>query len=48
MLVTDINSVISKALQRCQPSPKEVQHLTKIADEAMKLVRQYFSPMITV
>jgi tRNA nucleotidyltransferase (CCA-adding enzyme) len=47
MLVTDINSVISKALQRCQPSPKEVQHLTKIADEAMKLVRQYFSPMIT-
>ena len=47
MLVTDINSVISKALQRCQPSPKEIQRLTKIADEAMKLVRQYYSPMIT-
>ncbi|HEX7207922.1 MAG TPA: CCA tRNA nucleotidyltransferase, partial [Nitrososphaeraceae archaeon] len=43
----DINSVISKALQLCQPSPKEVQYLTKIADEAMKLVRQYQSPMIT-
>jgi tRNA nucleotidyltransferase (CCA-adding enzyme) len=47
MRVTDINSVISKALQLCQPSPKEVQYLTKIADEAMKLVRQYHSPMIT-
>lgn len=47
MLVTDINSVISKALQLCQPSPKEVQHLTEIAEEAMKLLRQYYSPMIT-
>ena len=47
MRVTDINSVISKALQLCQPSPREVQYLTKIADEAMKLVRQYHSPMIT-
>lgn len=47
MLVTDINSVISKALQLCQPSSKEVQHLTEIAEEAMKLLRQYYSPMIT-
>ena len=47
MLVTDINSVISKALQLCQPSSKEVQHLTEIAEEAMKLLRQYHSPMIT-
>jgi tRNA nucleotidyltransferase (CCA-adding enzyme) len=47
MLVTDINSVISKALQRCQPSPKEVQHLTEIAEEALKLLREYYSPMIT-
>lgn len=47
MLVTDINSVISKALQLCQPSSKEVQHLTEIAGEAMKLLRQYYSPMIT-
>ena len=47
MLVTDINSVISKALQLCQPSPKEVQYLTEIAEEAMKLLRQYYSPMIT-
>ncbi|MDQ3984049.1 MAG: CCA tRNA nucleotidyltransferase [Thermoproteota archaeon] len=45
--MTDINSVISKALQLCQPSPKEVQHLTEIAEEAMKLLRQYYSPMIT-
>ena len=45
--MTDINSVISKALQLCQPSPKEVQHLTEIAEEAMKLLRQYHSPMIT-
>src|ERR671915_512330 len=47
MLVSDINSVISKALQLCQPSSKEVQHLTEIAEEAMKLLRQYHSPMIT-
>ena len=47
MLVSDINSVISKALERCQPSPKEVQYLTEIADEAMSLLRQYNSPMIT-
>lgn len=47
MRVTDINSVISKALKRCQPSPKEVQYLTEIADEAMSLLRQYKSPMIT-
>src|ERR671918_1048415 len=46
MLVSDINSVISKALERCQPSPKEVQYLTEIADEAMSLLRQYNSPMI--
>src|SRR5919107_5045382 len=47
MLVSDINGVISKALGRCQPSPKEVQYLTEIADEAMSLLRQYNSPMIT-
>jgi tRNA nucleotidyltransferase (CCA-adding enzyme) len=47
MLLTNINSVISQAIQLCQPSPKDVQRLTEIADEAMKLVRQYSSPMIT-
>jgi tRNA nucleotidyltransferase (CCA-adding enzyme) len=47
MPLTDINGVTSQALQLCQPSPKDVQRLTEIADEAMKLVRQYSSPMIT-
>jgi tRNA nucleotidyltransferase (CCA-adding enzyme) len=46
MLLTDINSVTSRALQFCQPSPKDVQHLTEIAAKVMKLIRQYSSPMI--
>ena len=46
MLLTDINCITSQALQLCQPSPKDVQRLTAIAEEAMKLVRQYSSPII--
>ena len=46
MLLTDIDSVTSQALELCKPSPKDVQRLTEIADKAMKLVRQYSSPMI--
>ncbi|MDQ3869839.1 MAG: hypothetical protein M3250_09840, partial [Thermoproteota archaeon] len=47
MLLTDIKCVTSQALQLCQPSSKDVQRLTEIAKEAMKLVRQYSSPIIT-
>jgi tRNA nucleotidyltransferase (CCA-adding enzyme) len=46
MLLTDINCVTSQALQLCQPSPKDVERLTAVAEEAMKLVRQYSSPII--
>ena len=46
MLLTDINCITSQALQLCQPSSKDVQRLTAIAEEAMKLVRQYSSPII--
>jgi tRNA nucleotidyltransferase (CCA-adding enzyme) len=46
MPLTDINSVTSQALELCKPSAKDVQRLTEIADKAMKLVRQYSSPMI--
>jgi tRNA nucleotidyltransferase (CCA-adding enzyme) len=42
-----VTSVISKALQYCQPSPREIKKLTAIANETTKLVSNYSSPKIS-
>jgi tRNA nucleotidyltransferase (CCA-adding enzyme) len=42
-----VTSVISKALQYCQPSPREIKKLTAIANETRELVSNYSSPKIS-
>jgi tRNA nucleotidyltransferase (CCA-adding enzyme) len=41
-----LNTIISKAIQLCQPSPSEIENLIMIADKAKKLVSKYIFPKI--
>jgi tRNA nucleotidyltransferase (CCA-adding enzyme) len=40
------DSIISQALNQCQPSPEDVEYLTKIAIETKSLVSRYISPKV--
>jgi tRNA nucleotidyltransferase (CCA-adding enzyme) len=45
--MTDIsNTIISKAMQLCQPSPSEIKKLTMVACKTKNLVTKYTSPKI--
>jgi len=41
-----INTIISKTMQSCQPSPSEIKRLTTVADKTKNLVTKYTSPHI--
>ncbi|MGC2683966.1 MAG: CCA tRNA nucleotidyltransferase [Candidatus Nitrosopolaris sp.] len=42
----NFNSIIAQALNQCQPSPEDVEYLTKIAIETKDLVSRYISPKV--
>src|SRR5690349_22588577 len=41
-----INTIISKAMQCCQPSRSDIEKLTTVADKTKNLVTKYTSPHI--